>query len=260
MIGEFSPSLFFASARPPVVDLPHLITSMDAELMAQVVHLTGSAPGLWHLPAPYDENDVYNPWRDDTTPFSLWELPANQAELLAPGRYAGEALFGTKAVLFDSSIDEAAVIALAETRGRRRDNGGFYVDALHDLPALPKIIEVTRWALMPVAPDRSYGLFVTTSANAAWIEKLAAWCDRNGRSRCRVTMNGDQPALIDTNASDEARERAAASEIERFLGRMESYFRLGNEGLIPRVQQRIDADRRLQEKIAEARKVSTGPA
>ncbi len=183
MSATLTPSRFFSSARPAVVDLPHLITAMDAELMAKVVHLTQSTPGLWHLPAPYDENDVFDPGRDPETPFSLWSLPANQAELLAPGRFAAEALFGTHAVLLDSAIDERAALALTENRGRRMDNGGFLVDGLHDLPALPKLMEITRWALMPVAPDRSHGLFVTSPKGAPWVGMLLEWCDRHGVKR-----------------------------------------------------------------------------
>ena len=49
MSAVLTPSLFFSSARPAVIDLPHLITALDAELMAKVVHLTQSTPGLWHL-------------------------------------------------------------------------------------------------------------------------------------------------------------------------------------------------------------------
>src|SRR6185369_8767100 len=154
------PSMFFTSPRPSVVDLPHLITAMDAELIGRVAHLTKSKPGLWRLTPPYDENDVFDPWREEA-PFRQWELPANQAELLAPGRFAAEALFGTKAILLDTAIDEAAVFALTDVRGQRRDNGGFYVDGLHDLPVLPDLLKLTRWSLMPVATDRGHGLFVT---------------------------------------------------------------------------------------------------
>ena len=249
-----SPTLFFASPRPAVVELPHLITAMDAELIAKVVHITKSRPGLWHLPAPYDDNDVFDPWRDQETPFSLWNLPANQAELLAPGRYAAEALFGTKAILLDSAIDEAAVLAVASVRGERKDNGGFYVDALHDLPALPKLIELTRWSLMPVAPDRSYGLFVTAPGQASWIEQLREWCERTGRSHCRLVTQDGNPALVNTQAPGEARERAAASHIDQFLAKMDRYFRLGDESLLPRLQERLDAARRMRSDVAEARR------
>src|SRR5262245_59858145 len=164
-----SPSLFFSSPQPAVVGLPHLITAMDAELIGRVAHLTKSKPGLWGLTAPYDENDVFDPWREEA-PFRLWELPANQAELLAPGRFAAEALFGTKAVLFDAAIDEAAVFVLTDVPGQRRDNGGYYVEGLHELSALPQLLKLTRWALMPVAPDRSFGLFVTAPEHASWVE------------------------------------------------------------------------------------------
>ena len=254
-----APSLFFSAPRPPVVDLPHFITALDAELIGRVAHLTESKPGLWRLTAPFDENDVFDPWREEA-PFREWELPANQAELMAPGRFAAEALFGTKAILLDSGIDEAAVFALADMRGQRRDNGGFYVEGLHDVPVLPQLLEQTRWSLMPVAPDRSHGLFVTAPAHAAWVETLREWCERRGRSHCRVTMEDGKLALVQSSAPDDARERAAASQIDLFLGQMDRYFRLADESLLPRIQQRLEAARRLRHDVEQAKGDKRGPA
>ncbi len=260
MSRKASVSLFFGSPRPAVIDLPHFITALDGELIAKVVHLTKSKPGLWRLPAPYDDKDVFDPWREEETPFSLWNLPANQAELLAPGRYAAEALFGTKAILLDSSIDEPAVAAVAEFKGAREDNGGFYVAGLQDLPALPQMIELTRWALIPVAPDRSHGLFVTTPSNAGWIEKLREWCERAGRSHCRVVEQGGTVSLAETNAPDETRERAAGLQIDQFIGQMSRYFRLADESLLPRIQRRLEAARQMEQEMAKARQQKREPA
>ncbi len=254
-----TPALFFTSPRPAVVDLPHLITAMDAELMGRVTHLTKSKPGLWGLSAPYDENDVFDPWRE-TAPFREWELPANQAELLTPGRFAAEALFGTKAILLDSAIDEAAVFALTDVRGQRRDNGGFYVEGLHDLPALPQLLKLTCWALMPVAPDRGHGLFITSPDHASWVETLREWCERRGRSHCRVTLENGKLALVEANAPDNARERAAAAEIDLFLGKMDRYFRLADESLLPRLQQRLEAARRMRRDVEQAKRNEREPA
>jgi hypothetical protein len=253
------PSLFFTALRPAVVDLPHIITALDAELIGQVAHLTKSKPGLWGLSPPYDENDVFDPWRE-TAPFREWELPANQAELLAPGRFAAEALFGTKCILLDSAIDEAAVFALTDVRGQRRDNGGFYVEGLHDLPALPQLLKLTRWSLMPVAPDRGYGLFVTSPEHASWVETLREWCERRGRSHCRVTLKGGKLALVEANAPDNARERAAAAQIDLFLGKLDRYFRLADDSLLPRIQQRLEAARQMRHSVEQAKGDNRKPA
>ena len=249
-----TPALYFGSACPSVLQLPHLITALDAELMAKVVHLTQSAPGLWRLPAPYDEADVYDPWRNAETPFSLWNLPANQAELLAPGRFANEALFGTTAILLDSAIYEKAVRALTEVRGERKENGGYYVDGLQDLEAFPRLLEICRWTLMPVAPDRSYGLFVTSPEQASWVEALGEWCDRAGRSRCRLALKDDRLELVEEHAPAEARERAADHAIDQFLGRVERYFRLDDARLIARIEHRIAAARKLARAIAQSKR------
>jgi hypothetical protein len=228
---------------------------MDAELIGRVAHLTKSKPGLWRLTPPYDENDVFDPWREEA-PFRQWELPANQAELLAPGRFAAEALFGTKAILLDTAIDEAAVFALTDVRGQRRDNGGFYVDGLHDLPVLPDLLKLTRWSLMPVATDRGHGLFVTAPEHASWVESLREWCERRGRSHWRVTMQNGNLALVEVNAPGDARERAAAAEIDLFLGKMDRYFRLADESLLPRIQQRLEAARQMRQDVEQAKGVN----
>jgi hypothetical protein len=254
-----TPALFFSSPRPGVVDLPHIITALDAELIGRVAHLTKCKPGLWRVSAPYDENDVFDPWREEA-PFREWELPANQAELLAPGRFAAEALFGTKCILLDSAIDEAAVFALTDVRGRRRDNGGFYVDSLHDLPALPQLLKLTRWSLMPVAPDRGDGLFVTAPDHSSWVETLREWCERRGRSHCRVTIEDGNLALLEVNAPENARERAADAQIDLFLGKMDRYFRLADDSLLPRIQQRLEAARRMRHEVEQAKGDKREPA
>lgn len=254
-----TPALFFSSPRPGVVDLPHIITALDAELIGRVAHLTRSKPGLWRVSAPYDENDVFDPWREEA-PFREWELPANQAELLAPGRFAAEALFGTKCILLDSAIDETAVFALTDVRGQRRDNGGFYVDGLHDLPALPQLLKLTHWSLMPVAPDRGHGLFVTSPDYASWVETLREWCERRGRSHSRVTLEDGKLALVEVNAKDDVRERAAAAQIDLFLGKMDRYFRLADESLLPRIQQRLEAARRMRHEVEQAKGDKREPA
>ncbi len=178
-----TPALFFTSPRPAVVDLPHLITAMDAELIGQVAHLTKSKPGLWGLSAPYDENDVFDPWRE-TAPFRQWELPSNQGELLALGRFAAEALFGTKAILLDSAIDEAAVLPLTDVRGQRRDNGGFYVEGLHDLPALPQLLKLTRWSLSAWRMNRCSRASSNASKPPAGC--AATWSRPNATSASRL--------------------------------------------------------------------------
>lgn len=256
-----SPSLFFSVPQPAVTGLPHIITALDGELIAKVAHLTESTPGLWHLPAPYDENDVFDPWRDaEATKFSAWSLPANQAELMAPGRWAQEALFGTHAILLDSEVDEAAVIAVAQLRAERKDNGGFYQERFQDWPGLPRLLEITSWALLPVAPDRSHGLFVAAPGREEWVEKLRAFCERTGRSHCRVALQEGQAVVIDSPAPDDARERAAAQQIDMFLARMGRYFRLDDESLLPRLQRRIAAARQLNHAVAQAKNSPAKPA
>lgn len=249
-----SPGLFFSVPDPAASSLPHLITALDADLLGKVAHLTGSKPGLWHLPAPFGEDDVFDPWRDATqTPFANWGLPANQAELLGGGRWTTEALFGTGCVVLDSALDEPAVVSVAQLRSERHDNGGFYHEHFEDWPGLPRLLAVTPWALLPVTPDRSLGLFVTAPDRGDWVRELAAWCGRFGRHHLRAVQRDGGLVIEETPAPEEARARAAASQIDLFLSRMDRYFRLGGEDVLPRIRERMEAGRRLRDEVARVR-------
>lgn len=253
--------LFFSVPDPAVAAFPHLISALDGELLAKVAHLTGSKPGLWCLPAPFDEEDVFDPWRDaEATPFARWALPPNQAELMGGGRWATEALFGTNTILMDAEENEPAVRAVAQLRAERRDNGGFYEERFQDWAGWPRLLEEISWALVPVAPDRSYGLFVASPAHRAWVDQLAEWCSRSGRNCWRVMREAGGLALAKTAAPEEFRSRAAAGQIDMFLARMERYFGLGDEELMGHIRGRFEAERHRREEVAQARERRQDPA
>jgi hypothetical protein len=254
MSEGLSAGMFFTVPDPAAASLPHLVTALDPELLGKVAHLTGSSPGLWHLPAPFDEEDVFDPWRDAAqTPFARWALPANQADLMGGGRWTTEALFGTHCILLDAGLDEPAVAGVAQLRAERHDNGGFYQEHFEDWPGLPRLLELTPWALLPVTPDRSLGLFVTAPERAEWVGELAAWCGRVGRHHFRAVRRDGGLAIEETPAPEEARARAAASQIDLFLSRMERYFRLGDEEVLARLRERLETGRRLRAEVARAR-------
>ena len=123
-----------------------------------------------------------------------------------------------------------------------------------------QLLKLTGWSLMPVAPDRGHGLFVTAPEHASWVETLREWCERRGRSHCRVTMKDGELALVETNAPDEVRERAAAAQIDLFLGKMDRYFRLADVTLLPLIQQRLEAARQMRHAVEQAKGGKREPA
>ncbi|MFM1769944.1 MAG: hypothetical protein RJA22_2473 [Verrucomicrobiota bacterium] len=254
MSEPLSAGLFFSVPDPVVAGLPHLLTALDGELMAKVAHLTGSKPGLWHLPAPLDEEDVWDPLRDEeSTPFARWALPGNQAELMGGGRWVTEALFGTHCILLDAGLDEPAVLAAAQLRAERHDNGGFYQEHFEDWAGWPRLLALTPWALVPVAPDRSHGLFVAAPGREEWVRELAAWCGRVGRTHWRAERGSGGLVLVETAAPAEARARAAAGQVDMFLARMDRYFRMEDGELRGCLAERLEAVRRLRAEVARAR-------
>jgi hypothetical protein len=103
--NEIAPATWFESPDPAVLSLPHLITALDAELIGKVTQLTKSRPGLWNVPAPFDEHDGFDNLRE-AAPLSAWGLPLNQGEVQALGPLVAEAIFGVKLMFVDAAADE----------------------------------------------------------------------------------------------------------------------------------------------------------
>ena len=162
---------FFSSPHPAALDLPHLITAFDAELLGKIVHLTKSKPGLWGVSAPFDENDVFDRARE-SAPFGAWAFPANQAELLSFGPLVQEAVFGIKLMILDAGFDEAMLARLATTTGQRLETGAYIIHGYQDLPTLGELIERCGWALIPIGAERSKTLFIVSKSRNEWVTAL----------------------------------------------------------------------------------------
>ena len=251
-----SAGVFFSSAQLAVVDLPHLITALDAELIGKVAHLTKAKIGLWNVPAPFDEQDVFERARE-AAPLSAWTLPANQAEILSFGAQVQEAIFGTKLMMVDANFDEPTLHRLAITSGKRLETGAYVTQGYQDLPQLAELIELCAWALIPVGPERSKGLFLTNQAKADWVAKLDEWCEREGRNQGRVRLENGALVYAERPAPEKYRNNAVAHCIDGFLGDMEMYFGGADESILNTVGERIRARRQLQESIARSKQDQT---
>jgi hypothetical protein len=244
-------SLYFSAPRPPALELPHLITALDAELIGKVAHLTRTKPGLWPVPAPFDGEDVYDIARE-SAPFSAWTLPANQGEVLAFSPMIQEAIFGTKLMMLDATFDEATLARLAVITGQRLETGAYVTRGFQDLPELPQLISQCNWALIPIGPERSKGLFVVSTEKADWIAKMHEWCEREGRNYGELKLEGGPLVIVDHPASDKYRDNAIAHHIDGFLGDMEVYFGGADESILPVIERRMQARRKLREDVARA--------
>jgi hypothetical protein len=249
---------FFTSARPPAVELPHFITALDAELIGKVAHLTKSKPGLWGVPAPFDENDVYDRARE-SAPFNAWALPANQAEVLAFSPVIQEAIFGVKLMMLDATFDEATLARLAVTHGQRLKTGAYVSRGYQDLPELPQLIEQCGWALIPIGPERSKGFFVANAAHAEWIDKMQEWCGREGRNFGQLRRQGDQLIFCDQLAPEKHRNNAIARHIDGFLGGFEVLFGEVDESILPALERRVRARRQLRSEVARSKQKQSSP-
>jgi hypothetical protein len=243
---------YFSSATPSVIELPHLITALDAELIGKVAQLTKARLGLWQVPAPFDEDDVYDRARE-SAPFAAWALPGNQAELLSHSPFIQEAIFGTKLIILDAAFDEVTLARMAVATGQRLETGAYVTRGFEDLPELPQLVAQCGWMLVPVGPERSKGLFVAAADKAAWVGRLHEWCEREGRNHAVVRLQDGAPAILDHPAPERYRDNAIAHRIDEFLGDMEVLFGGADESILPVIEQRLRARRKLRQEVARAR-------
>jgi hypothetical protein len=246
--------LFF-EPEPSAAGMPHLITILDGDLLGKVSHLTKSRPGLWPLPAPFDEADHYDEVRV-AAKFADWGLPLNQAEVQGMGRLVKDALFGANLLIMSAAIDEALVGPLAQTHGQRLSNGAWFTPGYQDIPHLPQIVEAAGWVLIPLGPGRNRALFACARANAECVIKLQEWCARQGRDCWKVEGQAGNFSLGHLRAPAESRNNAIRHRIDAFLVDMELWFGDVSGELAPRVQQRIDDLRQLRDNITRAKATS----
>lgn len=251
-----SAGVFFSSPRPAAAEMPHLITALDAELIGKVAHLTRARMGLWNVPAPFDEQDVFDRARE-AAPLSAWTLPANQAEVLSFGAQVQEAIFGTRLMMVNAEFDEPTLVRLAVTTGKRLESGAYVTQGFQDLPQLPELVELCGWALIPIGPERSKGLFLASLSKADWIAKLQEWCDREGRNHGAVRVEDGSLIYAERSAPEKYRSNAVAHCIDGFLGDMEMYFGGADESIVEAIGERIRARRQLQENIVRSKQEQT---
>lgn len=244
---------FFESADPPALSLPHLMTALDAELIGKVTQLTKTRPGLWNVPAPFDEDDRFDHLRE-SAPLSAWSLPLNQGEVQAFGPLVTEAVFGVTMMFVDSVADEPVLAEKAVPTGRRLETGAYVTQRYQDLPALPEVLQRIDWALIPVGPDRGRALFVTSVSKADWVAKLREWCEREGRNLITARRDGEKWVFLEQPAPPKYRDNAIGHRIDGFLGEFETYFGPADESLLPVIDQRLHERRILREDVARVKR------
>ncbi len=248
----------FSSPHPAALDLPHLITALDAELIGKVSQLTRSKPGLWPIPAPFDENDQFDNTRE-SAPLFCWALPLNQTEVQGLRWHVAEAIFGSKLMFVNSEADETVLARLAVPPGRRLDTGAYVTDGYEDLPSLSELLDRIAWALIPIGPERSRALFITKAAAGDWVEKLREWTDHQGRNTAVLRADAGTLVLAERPAPANYRDNATARRIDAFLGDMETLFGKADPALAQIIERRLQARRELRQRIERARQ-SAPPA
>ena len=249
----------FPTANPPLARLPHIITALDAELLGIISQLTKASLALWHVPAPFDENLQFDNTRD-SAPLSEWAAPLNQAEVLGLRWNAAEAIFGGKVMIVDAASDERLLTELATPVGRREATGAYVTPGFEELETLPRLVEQSGWALIPIGAERSKAFFVTSAAQAGLVRKLGEWCERQGRNHAVLQNSANGMVLVESAAPAAERDRAMVHHVDAFLSRLEVFFGDCEAALPDLIRRRALERRELRERIERARRAPSSPA
>ncbi|MCY3021694.1 MAG: hypothetical protein NTW87_22000 [Planctomycetota bacterium] len=200
----------FLSSRPSAAFVPHLLTHFDAELLSAVVRINGAKLGVWNIPAPFSEDDRYEPYRENA-PLSAWTLALNQQELLNLSTTVSGLIFGNETMIVNSSADESV---LAECERQCGEQG------YEDLPDFAAVLAKINWALIPVDQEHERALFVASEEKVDYVHLLHAWCHQHGRTVSTIAFDGDKVLLQHHPAPPEARQQAAVEHGYQLLGKM----------------------------------------
>lgn len=204
---------FFESSKPSAALVPNLISVLDTDLFNAIVAINGAKPGVWNSPAPYDEEDRYQPFRENSA-LSSWALAYNQGELLALAGYSNTLVFGNDTMIVSCACDEKALAAIEAERGEQ---------GYHELAGFPKLLQKIGWALIAVGPEKNFGLFVASEANRGYVSLLQKWCHDRGRTFYRLAMNAESPAMTTYAAPAETRARAIQEQGLQFIAKMAQF-------------------------------------
>jgi hypothetical protein len=249
----------FPTANPPLARFPHLITALDAELLGKLAQLTKANLALWHVPAPYDENSQFDNARE-SVPLSEWAFPLNQAEILGMRWNAAEAIFAGKVMIVDAESDERLLTALASPAVRREETGAYVTPGCEELETIAQFVEQSGWVLIPVGAERSKAFFVTNAAQADLVQKLCAWCERQGRNHAVLQSSESGMVLVETAAPAAERERAMVHHVDAFLSRLEVFFGDCESAVPDLIRRRAKERHEFRERIERARRSPESPA
>ena len=214
---ELPISALFSSDQPSAAKAPHLITALDADLIGALVHINGAKAGVWHAAAPYDDNDSYQPFRENLA-LSAWSLAYNQGELLELTGYSGSQVCGSDTMVVDSACDEKVLLEAEKTLGE-----GTYAD----LPDFPKLLHKIGWALVAIGEEKNFALVLTSEVKRTYLDMLQRWCHDKGRTFYTLSNGVVRP----WPAPDDARRQLAFEQGGQFLAKMSHFGIDGAEAL-----------------------------
>jgi len=149
--------------------------------------------------------------------------------------------------------DETVLAKLGVPAGRRLETGAYVTDGYEDLPSLAELLGRIAWALIPIGPERSRALFITSAAAGDWVEKLREWTDHQGRSTAVLRDDSGSLVLAGRPAPARSRDNAIAHRIDGFLSDMETLFGEADPGFVQAIEARLQARRELRQRIESAR-------
>jgi rRNA maturation protein Nop10 len=206
-------SALFSTPQPSAAQVPHLITHFDSELLHAVVRVNGAKLGAWPVPAPFGEDDRYEPYRENA-PLSAWALALNQQHLLDLSPSVNSMIFGGDTLIVDATADEKTLAACDEQRGE---------EGYENLPDFPALLAKIGWALIPVDPEHDHALFLASPAKIEYVHLLMHWCHSRGRRYLTLAPLDDGLLLRASPAPPEAQARAAMEHAYQYVAKLAQF-------------------------------------
>jgi len=213
MADDEAPKPLFATPTPSAASVPHLITFFDAELLQAIVRINGAKLGVWNVPAPFGEDDRYEPYREDA-PLAAWAMALNQQGLLNLDTNASGLIYGNETIIVDSTTDEAVLAECEKACGE---------EGYENLADFPGLLAKINWALVPIGQEHDHVLFVAGQAKMDYFELLWQWCHARGRTVSTIALDGGKLALKAYPAPEEARQQAAVEQAHQYLTRLAQF-------------------------------------
>ena len=163
------------------------------ELVQELARL-GAPLMMFPLSPPVDEYGHREDYRDESLPYSLWKLPANQ-RLILDGSFFGY-FFCNDGLICPVVTDVEPLRAHNQRRTILHPGGATTTYAYEQTAGWDEVVEHLGWAYLPNGPDTLWGDLYVSQRHLPLLEGIRDWCLHTGKSWVRYEQRGDEVVQV----------------------------------------------------------------